>query len=207
MVGNVVVTAIVGVLCAVALVMAIYMFICHEEFAFGKGNMMAGIHEHLVEHLDWDGNGTLLDIGCGAAALTVRCAKTFPKAIYQKEEVSILEQKWNQMWSLWEEGQADSPYAELMTYQSEVSNGGHDQYFFNVENTEDLQKEMAALNTILPIKLKNNLERAYKAYLALEEKENDEKSKGILEECDDILYENEEALNCILREYANKIEL
>ena len=80
LVGNVVVTAIVGVLCAVALVMAIYMFVCHEEFAFGKGNMMAGVHEHLVEHLDWDGNGTLLDIGCGAAALTVRCAKTFPKA-------------------------------------------------------------------------------------------------------------------------------
>ena len=80
LVGNVVVIAIVGVLCAVTLVMAIYMFICHEEFAFGKGNMMAGVHEHLVEHLDWDGNGTLLDIGCGAAALTVRCAKTFPKA-------------------------------------------------------------------------------------------------------------------------------
>ncbi len=116
-----------------------------------------------------------------------------------------MEQKWNQMWSLWEEGQADSPYAELMTYQSEVSNGGHDQYFFNVENTGDLQKEMAALNTILPIKLKNNLERAYKAYLVLEEKENDEKSKEVLEECDDILYENEEALNCILSEYAKGV--
>ena len=38
------------------------------------------MHEHLVEHLDWDGEGTLLDIGCGAAALTVRCAKAFPKA-------------------------------------------------------------------------------------------------------------------------------
>ena len=42
--------------------------------------MMAGVHEHLVEHLDWNGEGRLLDIGCGAAALTVRCAKAFPKA-------------------------------------------------------------------------------------------------------------------------------
>ena len=42
--------------------------------------MMAGVHKHLVEHLDWDGEGKMLDIGCGAAALTVRCAKAFPKA-------------------------------------------------------------------------------------------------------------------------------
>lgn len=75
-----VVTAVSGVLGVVALVMAVYMLICHETFAFGKGNMMAGVHEHLVEHLDWNGEGRLLDIGCGAAALTVRCAKAFPKA-------------------------------------------------------------------------------------------------------------------------------
>ena len=29
---------------------------------------------------NWDGKGSLLDIGCGAAALTVRCAKAFPEA-------------------------------------------------------------------------------------------------------------------------------
>jgi len=57
-----------------------YMFICHELFAFGKGNMMAKVHEHLVSHLGWDGEGTLLDIGCGSGALTVRCLKAFPKA-------------------------------------------------------------------------------------------------------------------------------
>lgn len=75
-----VITAAAGVLCVLALIMAVYMLICHETFAFGKGNMMAGVHEHLVEHLDWNGEGRLLDIGCGAAALTVRCAKAFPKA-------------------------------------------------------------------------------------------------------------------------------
>lgn len=75
-----VITAAAGVLCVLALIMAVYMLICHETFAFGKGNMMAGVHEHLVERLDWNGEGRLLDIGCGAAALTVRCAKAFPKA-------------------------------------------------------------------------------------------------------------------------------
>ena len=75
--GIAIVAAVLGV---VTLCMAIYMLVCHEEFAFGKGNMMAGVHQHLVEHLDWNGEGKLLDIGCGAAALTVRCAKAFPKA-------------------------------------------------------------------------------------------------------------------------------
>lgn len=78
--GKTVIAIAVGVLCILTMVMAVYMLICHETFAFGKGNMMAGVHEHLVKHLDWDGEGKLLDIGCGAAALTVRCAKAFPKA-------------------------------------------------------------------------------------------------------------------------------
>lgn len=71
---------ILGILAAICVVYGIYMHICHELFAFGKGNMMAKVHQHLVDHLEWDGEGTLLDIGCGAAALTIRCAKAFPKA-------------------------------------------------------------------------------------------------------------------------------
>lgn len=53
-----------------------------------------------------------------------------------KTELSDEQEKWNKMWNLWEENRADTPYAELMTYQSEINNGGHDQYFLNVENTE-----------------------------------------------------------------------
>lgn len=130
-------------------------------------------------------------------------------SLFKKNKIKLTkeQQKLDQIWSLWEEGQADSPYAELMTYQSEVGNGGHNQYFYNMENIGDLKKEMAALNTILPIELKNNLDKAYEVYLLLKEKEGDEKSKEILEQCDDVIYENEETLNYILREYANKIEL
>ena len=93
MLGKPVITAISGIICALILAEAIYMYICHEEFAFGKGNMMAGVHKHLVDHLDWDGNGKLLDIGCGAAALTVRCAKAFPKA-----EITAIDY-WGVEWS------------------------------------------------------------------------------------------------------------
>ncbi len=69
-----------GVLCLITVAYLIYMYACHELFAFGKGNMMAKIHEHLVEHLNWDGRGKLIDIGRGGAALTIRFAKAFPDA-------------------------------------------------------------------------------------------------------------------------------
>ena len=111
------------------------------------------------------------------------------------------------MWELWTEDKAVSPYAELMTYQSEINNGGHDQYFFNVNNTRDLQREMAALEQILSAELKDNLIKAYKAYLVLEEKEDDEKAEEILEQCDDVFYEHEEEINRILTNYASSIEL
>ena len=108
------------------------------------------------------------------------------------------------MWELWAEGKMDSPYVQLMTYQSEVNNGGHDQYFINVENTSDLQKEITVLKTMLPVKHRNNLHAAYRAYLSLEDDEN---AEGILEQCDNVFYENEDELNCILEKYAATIKL
>ena len=129
--------------------------------------------------------------------------------IFKKTKVELTEEqlKWNKMWELWAEEKVDSPYAELMTYQSEINNGGHDQYFTNVENTSDLNKEISALEQILSAELKNNLNKAYKAYLILEKKEEDEEAEETLEQCDDIFYENEEEINRLLEEYACKIEL
>ena len=67
-----------------------------------------------------------------------------------KPELSDEEIRLNQMWALWAEGHADSPWRELTTYQGEVNKGGHDQYFLNTGNTGDLQKKMAILETVLP---------------------------------------------------------
>ena len=127
---------------------------------------------------------------------------------FRKKKVDLTEdqRKWNKMWELWAEEQADAPYAQLMTYQSEINNGGHDQYFTNVENIADLQNEISVLETILPVIHRDNLRKAYKAYLVLKEKD-DEEAEKVLEQCDDAFYENETELNCILEEYAQKIEL
>lgn len=125
----------------------------------------------------------------------------------KKVELTDDEKKWNNLWELWADGQVESPYAELMTYQSEINNGGHGQYFTNVENTGDLQKEMSELETILSPNLKSNLQKAYKAYLALEENENDEESEEIIEQCDDVFYKNEKEINDMLEAFAERNNL
>ena len=117
------------------------------------------------------------------------------------------QRKLNKMWDMWVEGQVDSPYAELMTYQSEINNGGHDQYFTNVENTGDLQKEIMVLRNVLSPKLNENIKKAYEAYVILEEKDEDEQAEEALSQCDDVFYENEDEVNCILEEYADKVKL
>lgn len=123
---------------------------------------------------------------------------------FKKNKVELSEQqiKWNRMWEQWANGQTESPYTELMNYHGEINNGGHCQYFTNVENTGDLQKEMSALGDVLSAGLISNLQKAYNAYLILEEKDGDETSEEILKECDCIFFENEEEINRILENYA-----
>lgn len=77
---NGVATVIFGILCLIVLGFTLYMKRCRDIFDFEKGGMMGKVHEYLVEHLEWNGEGTLLDIGCGAGPLTIRCAKRFSKA-------------------------------------------------------------------------------------------------------------------------------
>ena len=128
--------------------------------------------------------------------------------IFKKKKVELTEEqlKWNKMWELWTEEKTKSPYTELMTYQSEINNGGHSLYFYDVDNVSDLKKEMSALEEILTPLLRENLQKAYKADLILEEKE-DEEAEEILVQCDDVFYENEEQINRILQEYANTLEI
>ena len=123
----------------------------------------------------------------------------------KKTELTEGQKKWNKLWALWAEGQAASPYAELMTYQSEVNNGGHSQYFFNTENTGDLKKDLMALETVLSAVHRENLKKAYEAYQIAEDHE-DEQAEEALEQCDNVFYENEEEINIILKKYADTMQ-
>lgn len=78
------------VITLMALCMTVYMQICRRKFDFNGGGVMGDVHQFLVDHFPWeksrneqgvaDGSGLILDIGCGAAALTNRVAKTYPNA-------------------------------------------------------------------------------------------------------------------------------
>lgn len=113
--------------------------------------------------------------------------------------------QWNKMWDLWANGEIQSPYNELMTYQSEINNGGHGQYFVNTENTSDLLKEMSGLNSILSDTLKENLKTAYEAHLLLEQDETNEEAEAVLEKCDDVFFQNEKDINAILESFCKQI--
>lgn len=128
----------------------------------------------------------------------------FIKRRKTRVELTDSQLKWNKMWDLWSEGKVESPIGELMTYQSEINNGGHSQYFFNTENTDDLQMNLVNVLSILPKELKDNLENAYKAYMVLEQNEDNEEAEEILEKCDDFFYENEQKIIPILEQYSAK---
>ena len=120
----------------------------------------------------------------------------------KKEKPLTAEEKWNRMWELWEIGDVEPPVTNLMTYESEVNNGGHSQYFFNISNCGDLAAEVAAVLAILPEPLRENLNRAYTA-VAAQEDICDEENDMLLEECDDVFYAHEQLIIDIIQEAAN----
>ena len=77
---NAILSVIGGILLVLVASFTVYMQRCRVLFDFRRGGLMGKVHQYLVDHLDWDGNGTLLDIGCGAGALTIRCARRFSQA-------------------------------------------------------------------------------------------------------------------------------
>ena len=77
--------------------------------------MMAKVHAHLVAHLNWDGHGTLLDIGCGAAPLTIRCAKAFPDAALTG--MDYWGAQWNYAKEQWEKNAATEGVASRIHFE------------------------------------------------------------------------------------------
>ena len=66
-------------LIAAAIFLALLVWIAwiRRQYAFGGGGMMERVHHTILSHLDYDGKGTLLDVGCGSGALAIRAALTW----------------------------------------------------------------------------------------------------------------------------------
>lgn len=126
--------------------------------------------------------------------------------LFKKKKPRTTDEKVNQMWELWANGKLKMPCAKLMTYESEVNNGGHSQYFFNIANTGNLAEEVAAVLSMLPEPLRENLNRGYAAFAAQKDISDDD-NEELFEECDDVFYEHEQLLIDIIYEFAeNRIE-
>lgn len=124
----------------------------------------------------------------------------------KREELPAADQKWNKMWDLWVKGEAESPYAELMTYSGEVNNGGHSQYFFNVANCGDLKAPADILLNTLPEPLLSNFRRAYEAFSGQEDICDDENDE-LFDVCDDIFGKYEQLILEMLAAYAEEMVL
>jgi len=62
------------------LVPTVYFIYAYRQFSPGGGNLQAKIRDVVLEQLAWDGDGILLDIGCGNGALAIEAAKNYQQA-------------------------------------------------------------------------------------------------------------------------------
>jgi hypothetical protein len=126
--------------------------------------------------------------------------------IFTKKKAALTtDQKLDKMWDLWAVNKLDLPCAKLMKYESEVNNGGHSQYFFNVANCGDLAVEVEAVLSMLPEPLRENLARGYAAF-SEQDDISDDVNDELFEECDDVFYEHEQLIIDIIYETAKNFE-
>ncbi len=112
--------------------------------------------------------------------------------------------QWNRMWSMWADGKIESPYYELMSYHSEINNGGHYQFFSNTDNIENSEAVVETLCGILPENLKCSLQKAYKAYLNLENDINIDQSERDIKKSDEFFFENEDVIIKMLENHSKQ---
>lgn len=65
-------TALLALLCWITWI--------RRQYAFGGGGMMERVHQTVLSHLEFDGTGRLLEVGCGSGALSIRAALSWPEA-------------------------------------------------------------------------------------------------------------------------------
>ena len=121
------------------------------------------------------------------------------------------EEKWNKMIDLWSDYKLDDPIKDVITYDAEVQNGGHLQFFENCEG--EIEELMISLKKQLPEEMYSNLKEAYdlhkKKNLTIETVDDyvEEAQLGDFDKFDNFYYDNENKISKIMQEYASTLEL
>lgn len=68
------------ILAIIFLMITMYTSYARAQFAPEGGDIQAKLQQLVLDELNWDGNGKLLDIGCGNAPLTIKALKKYPNA-------------------------------------------------------------------------------------------------------------------------------
>ena len=77
------ITALGVVFVIAAVILLVLLLWCvwiRRQYDFGGGGMMDRSHLVVLSHLGFDGQGQLLDVGCGSGPLSIRASLTWPSA-------------------------------------------------------------------------------------------------------------------------------
>ena len=89
----------------------------------------------------------------------------FKKLFHKETPEERAERLQDEMWESWEEGNLPPSYQALLTYVSDVMDGGHLQYFLNRElREENFFSLMQTLRALLPEVHAGNLSTATRAH-------------------------------------------
>lgn len=88
----IVLRVLLGAGAAVILLLFGYMAYARTLLSYEGGGVQGKILDNVLRYLDWDGNGTLLEIGCGSGAMSIKAAKKFPRASVTGMDY------WGEMW-------------------------------------------------------------------------------------------------------------
>lgn len=119
--------------------------------------------------------------------------------------------KWNYMIDLWVDNKLDNPIQHLITYDSEVNNGGHLQFFENCH--EELPEIIPLIKTYLSKNMAKNLQDAYDLYLNLNPNTYsidtfvDVAREDHFDKFDNYYYEHDKEVNQVLTKYSLTLKI
>jgi len=79
--GWIILRILLAAVAALTLLFFGYMAYARGLLSYDGGGVQGKILDNVLNYLDWDGNGKLLDIGCGSGALSIKAAKKYPNAL------------------------------------------------------------------------------------------------------------------------------